>query len=1101
MKKNSFRFKRNRKAITALLICVGFVGIHPLAVFAEDDVNVVQTVQQQKQTITGIVKDATGEPVIGASVKEKGDPSNGVITDIDGNFRLSVPANATIEISFIGYQTASVKAISGKPLNIVLQENTEMLDEVVVVGYGTMRKKDLTGSVIQIRPDNLANEAPKTVQDVLRGTPGLNVGMDASAKGGGSLQIRGQRSLYTDGGHNDPLIILDGMMFYGELSELNPDDIAQIDVLKDASAAAVYGAKAANGVIIVSTKKGKNGKPMINFSTNWSFSTMGANRDVYDGEGYLKYRRDWYVAGTYGVNPETGAYEEYQADKKKYPAGYYDAPTQENLNKYGITLDQWRAYTNAGSDISDQEVWGATRLGLQGNSLANFLLGQTFDWYDHSFRTGLNQNYNVSMSGATDRVNYYFSLGYMDNEGVAVGNDYTTFRSNMKVNAKVTNWFEVGANVNFQERTDGDTTVDWGKQITENSPFASYRNENGELERFPMGNVSGNTGYNYDYRQQFKERESGYTVLNTILNAKLTLPFGITYAFNIAPRYQWYYYRSFQSSKDPDVTAGSASRNNGKRFDWSLNNTLTWDKTFLEKHHFTVTLVQEAEERRSWGDNLSANNLQPTDTLGFHYVKAGDKESSAFSSDDGHETADGMLARLFYSYDDRYMFTGSIRRDGYSAFGTSNPRATFYSTAFGWTFTNEKFFNWEPMSFGKLRFSWGQNGNRSLANPYIALADLGSGTGGTYGYVDASGNTTEYRYFTMNRLANTHLQWEKTTAWNIGLDFGFLNNRISGSVEYYHMPTTQMIMNQSLPGFSGFGSVTTNLGEVQNRGVEISLSTTNIKNDVLEWNTTIGFSFNKNEIKHLYYEYENVLNAQGEVIGTKERDDISNKWFIGQPIGAIWDYKVTGIWQKDEVEEAAKYGQRPGDPKVWNNPDNDKVNADGSVTIVYDNDDKQFLGQSSPKVNWSMRNEFTFFKDLTFSFNIYSKMGHKSLETDYLNKDNAGSKVTNGQNVYAKKGYWTVDNPTNEYGRLDAQGPSGVTTPGKLHNRSFIRLDNISLAYKLPKKFISRWSIEKAIISGSIKNVAVWAKDWKYWDPETGGLAPRTFNIGLTLTL
>lgn len=247
-----------------------------------------------------------------------------------------------------------------------------------------------------------------------------------------------------------------------------------------------------------------------------------------------------------------------------------------------------------------------------------------------------------------------------------------------------------------------------------------------------------------------------------------------------------------------------------------------------------MTLVQEAEERRSWGDNLSANNLQPTDALGFHYVKAGDKESSAFSSDDGHETADGMLARLFYSYDDRYMFTGSIRRDGYSAFGTSNPRATFYSTAFGWTFTNEKFFNWEPMSFGKLRFSWGQNGNRSLANPYIALADLGSGTGGTYGYVDASGNTTEYRYFTMNRLANTHLQWEKTTAWNIGLDFGFLNNRISGSVEYYHMPTTQMIMNQSLPGFSGFGSVTTNLGEVQNRGVEISLSTTNIK--MMCWN-------------------------------------------------------------------------------------------------------------------------------------------------------------------------------------------------------------------------------------------------------------------------
>ena len=690
----------------------------------------------------------------------------------------------------------------------------------------------------------------------------------------------------------------------------------------------------------------------------------------------------------------------------------------------------------------------------------------------------------------------------MNNEGIVKGNDYTTFRSNMKINANVTKWLEVGANVNFQERTDGDTTVDWASQITRNSPFAQYRDEEGNLERFPMGNIAGEAGFNHDWRQQWETKEAGYTVLNTIFTTKLHLPFGFQYAFNIAPRYQWYYSRTAHSSEDPSVETGSATRSNGKRFDWSLNNTITWDKIFADVHHFTVTLVQEAEERRKWSDKINANKLLPTDALGFHYIGIADKEASSFSSDDAHETADGMLARLFYSYDDRYMFTGSVRRDGYSAFGTSNPRATFFSTAFGWTFTNEKFFNWKPMSFGKLRFSWGENGNRQLADANIALANLGFGAGKTYGYINSSGNLVEYKYMAMSRLANSKLKWEKTTAWNIGLDFGFLDDRITGSIEYYHMPTTQMIMNQRIPQFSGFSSITSNLGEVQNRGVEISLNTTNIKNSVLEWNTTLGFSFNKNRIKHLYYEYEDVLDAEGNVIGTKESDDISNKWFIGKPIGVIWDYEVTGIWQKDEIEEAAKYGQRPGDPKVWNNPANDEYDADGNLTkIVYDNDDKKFLGQTSPKVNWSLRNDFKILKDFVVSFNIYSKMGHKSTSQNYLNGDNSASKITNGQNVYVKE-YWTPNNPTNEYGRLAAQGPSGVTTPNKVYDRSFIRLENVALSYNLPKKLISRWGIEKLTLSGSIKNGAVWSiHKWEYWDPETGSIAPRTFNLGLNLTL
>lgn len=1079
-----------KKIPLCLFLLSSTLVMTPLAIKAENGMQAVQ----QSVKIQGTVTDNSGEPIIGATVRVVGQ-NTATITDLDGNFTLLASKGSKLEVSYVGYQSQVVTATA--QTKIVLKEDSKVLNDVVVVGYGTMRKKDLTGSIIQINPSKLEAENVKTVQDVLRGTPGLAVGYSADAKGGGSLQIRGKSSLATDG---TPLIVLDGMQFYGELSEINPDDIGQIDVLKDASAAAIYGAKSANGVIIITTKKGKMGKPMIKASANWGFTTLGNNnRKVYDADGYTKYRRDWYVGQTYGTNPETGNYEEYVVDKDKYPVGYYENPN--DLGKYGIDLATWRSYSNENADVSDREVWG-NRLLLQGTTLENFLSNKTFDWYDHSFQTGFNQDYNVSVSGASDRVNYYLSAGFLNNEGVVVGNKYRAIRSNVKVNAKATKWLELGANINFQNRSADDTPVDWGKQITVNSPFANYRNpETNELEIYPMGNISGNKGWNYDFNQQYTEKDSGYTVFNSIFNAKVTLPFGISYQFNFAPRYQTYFYHSFNSSAHPDRTTGSATRNSGRRFDWSLNNTITWDKTFAKVHHVVMTLVQEAEERQSWSDNLNANNLTPSDALGYHYVKAGDKESSSFSSDDTHTTADGMLARLFYSYDDRYMFTGSVRRDGYSAFGTSNPRATFWSTAVAWAFTNEKFWKWSNiLSTGKLRLSWGQNGNRSIG-AYVALANLGTGMGGTMGYVDASGSTKEFRYLMMDRLANTNLRWEACTSWNVGFDFGFLNDRITGSIDYYFKPTTDMIMSQKLPGFSGFGSITTNLGRVENSGFEFALNTENIKTKDFSWNTTFGISYNKNRIKHLYYEYEDVVDSQGNVIGSKESDDISNGWFIDKPIGAIWTYKVTGIWQKNEAEEAAKYGQKPGDPKVWNNPDNDVYNEDGTVkTIVYDNDDKVFQGQTTAPWNWSMRNELKY-KDFTFAISMYSKMGHKSTSTAYMNNDNTGSHVTYDYNMYVKN-YWTVDNPTNEYARLGAAGPKGASSPAKVYDRSFVRIDNMSLAYNLPKSLISKWGIDRVSLSASINNVAVFSiHKWDYWDPETGSYAPRTFNLGVNITL
>ncbi len=1077
--------------------------------------------QNSQVTVTGKVEDAMG-PVIGASIVEKGVASNGTITDIDGNFSIKVNPNATLVVSFIGYKTVEIPVKGQRNVKATLQEDSEMLDEVVVVGYGTMRKKDLTGSVIQIRPEKLANEAPKTVQDVLRGTPGLNVGYDASAKGGGSMMVRGQRSVYqtdddiTKDTHNSPLIILDGMQFYGELSEINTEDIGQIDVLKDASAAAIYGAKGANGVIVVTTKKGKMGKPTINVSATLGVNTKSAYRDVFNASEYMQYREDWYKVGVDGKNPLTGVYEAYGrhkwvVDDNKTGEGHYERVTSlgyydrlSNIGRYGITEEQWMAYTANEAGELAQSVY-AKRLGLEDAVLRNYLAGNTHDWYDQTFRTGINQDYNASISGATERMSYYMSFGYQKNEGAVKGNDYNAMRANLKVSGKVTDWLEIGANVNFQDRSDGDIQVSlgtnyWDANMLRNSPYSDYRNEDGSLVQYPMGSTV-KRGYNYEFDRQYLDLDKGYTVLNTIFNAKVKLPFNITYDFNIAPRYEFFHNFYFMSADLPDSspTSRGVDREHSKRFDYSLNNTITWDYTFAQKHHVVLTLVQEAEERRYWNDKIEARNILPSDALGFHNTQNGTKDNSNFKTNDTHETAAAYLGRLFYSYDDRYMFTGSVRRDGYCAFGANNPWATFPSLSVAWSFVNEKFFKWEPMSTGKLRVSWGKNGNRQLKDPYLALSNLASGTGGTMGYFTGS-DYVDMKYLSVDRLRNSNLQWEKTSSWNFGLDFGFLNNRIGGSLEAYFMKTTDMIMNQRLPGFCGFGSVTTNLGEVQNNGFELSLNTINIQNKDFEWRTTFGFSYNKNQIKHLYYEYENILDAEGNIIGRKEQDDTSNKWFIGKSIGEIWDYKVTGIWQVDEVDEAAKVGQQPGDPKVENHyTDDDKINADGSRTPVYNDKDKQFLGTTNAPIRWSLRNEFTILKNIDFSFNLYSYMGHKSLEGYYLNNDNGGSLMTYGFNTF-KKNYWTIDNPSNTYARLEAKGPDGATGAQRLHNRNFIRLDNISLAYTLPQKLTKKWQIDRVKLYATVRNVATWAADWEYADPETGGLATRTYTFGLNLT-
>ena len=1008
-------------------------------------------------------------------------------------------------VTYIGYKTTEVKFTAGKPIKIVIEEDSKTLTETVVVGYGTMRKKDLTGSVVQINPNKIADQNPASVQDVLRGTPGLQIGYDASAKGtDASILLRGQNSLGTSA---SPLIVLDGMAFYGELSEINPDDIGQIDVLKDASSAAIYGAKAAAGVIIITTKKGKKGKPVINVSANLSVNNKSDYRDYFNTSDYLRYREDWYkMTYTYGQG-EDGLYGYYNAKNKNgdlaYPEGYFSNPA----NMTDSQKSAWAAATGAsGVGLSPDESYMslyARRLGMDVAPLVmqNFLAGKTFDWNDATFRTGLNQDYNASISGASDNVNYYISMGYVDNQGAVQGNDYNAFRANMKVNAKITDWFEVGANVNFQDRSDGDIQVSlgsnyWDSNMLRNSPFASMYTDDGGYQQYPMSGLPTNGGYNYYFDRQYYDLEKGYTVLNTIFNAKLTLPLGFTYQFNIAPRYQWFYDRYFMSADLPDSSPSSRGVNRGwgKNFDWNLNNTITWDRTFNKKHHVTVTLVQEAEEHRAWSDNIYARNLDPTDVLGFHYTSGANKEQSSFDTYDSHYTAASYLGRAFYSYDDRYMITGTFRRDGYAGFGANNPWGNFGSVGVSWNISNEKFMEGTSkwLDYAKLRASWGTNGNREFGDVYKTLANLALGSPMVYFF---DGKSTVVNSLSMDRIAAPNLQWEKTKAWNFGLDFAVLGNRLTGSIDYYFKKTTDMIMAQRLPSFTGFGSIAANLGEVQNQGVEISLNSTNIKTKNFVWTTSAGFSMNLNRINHIYYDYDE---------NGVEKDDTSNGWYIGHPIGEIWYYETDGVWQNtpEDIKEAALVGQKPGDIKVKNiHTEDDKILEDGTRVPVYNDKDKTFQGTTQPPIYWNIRNEFTFWNDFTFAFSLYSYMGHKSLAGYWLNQDNGGSQVTNCFNVPAKE-YWTPDNPTNKYGRIDAQGPNTGLSGGvsKLYNRNFVRLDEISLGYTLPRKWTRKLMLDRVRVTASCHNVCTFSS-WEYGDPETGGLATRTFTFGLNVTL
>lgn len=1015
--------------------------------------------QQGQLTIRGTVKAADGSPIDGASVVVTR-TKQGTSTDVDGNFEFEVPSGTTgtLTITHAAYQTQTVN-ISNQNLQITMQANAENLDEVVVVGYGTQKRKDLTGAVASVQAEKLEKEAPRSIQDLLRGNAaGIVIGQGNTAKGDADLLVRGRGTLKAGA---SPLNVVDGVIFDGTFADINPNDIASIDILKDASATAVYGARAANGVVLITTKRGATGKPNITLNGNFGFVENSYMPKVMSGQEFLAYRYD------YEMGKRTQSYHD------QFPEMFVDPRKLTNVDQLA-----WYNYDQKDlvSSVTEEQLLRSwlSRLEMRSPEIENYLIGKETNWQDLVFHKGIQQDYTASISNKTDNLNYYFSLNHVDREGFIVGNRFKNFRTRMNLESKITNFLKVGTNANFATRNEGFLQADWGQSAII-PPFASNNidDPNSLYRRLPTGDV---TPVNPFFDNMFRNRVDRYNTLNATIYGIITLPYGFEIQSNFTPSFIWREYYNHDSSLNPEWAAkgGSAERTFQRTYNWQIDNVLRWKKTFGE-HNFEVTLLQNAEKGQYWSTKATSSNFVPSDILEWHRIQAGTVPLN--ESNDTYRTGDALMGRLFYSFKDTYLFTASVRRDGYSAFGSQNPRATFPALAFAWNFSNEKFMeatkSW--LDYGKLRLTWGRNGNRDIPQ-YDALSDM---TSGLHPYIDSKGNVYLGSQLYVNRMANLGLKWENKASYNFGLDFAILKNRISGAIDVYSATTHDLLVDRELPEIIGFSSVAANLGELKSSGIDLSITGNIIQNDAFNWSSNFIFMKNRRKIVTLYGDMIDVLDEEGNVIGQREADDIKNRWFIGQDPDRIWDYERNGIWQENELEEADKYGLQPGDFKYIDQ------NGDGVMTDA----DRIFQRYKTPRFRWSWRNDFNY-KNFNLSVFVYSNWG----QTDGFNRAANNSNFADRTTDYVMP-RWTPENPIDNYARI---GSKNIGT--NYINKSFIRLENISLSYLVPSNLIEKISVRNLRVSASVRNAAMWAPHWEFGDPE-GFPVPRTYNLSLNFSL
>lgn len=1025
--------KKNLKLICCVLSCILLFTNHVSAI-PEVLPTTNTTIDQQTNTIQGTITDENGEPIIGASIIEKG-TTNGVISDIDGNFSLTVPRNAILSISYIGYESTEIQITNQRTINIVLREDVKALDEVVVVGYGTMKKSDLTGAVSRVTLDDKSSLPNMSLAQALSGTmAGVNLTSKGMAGGSADLSIRGQTTLSAN---KNPLIVLDGIIYNGELNDLNVSDIEFIDVLKDASAAAVYGSRSANGVIIISTKKGKTEKPKIAFNAYYG-TQFETNHPVkyMNGDQYALRLTDYY----------------YQQSLYKWYATY---PSGNNPDR--------PPYPN----ISDREEIAST-LRTQ-EERENYLAGREIDWFDVVMRDNpIIQNYDLSYSGSTDKVNYYFSGSYTGEEGILVNDQWERFTFNSKIDGKVTDWMSVGFNVNYSYQDYSGLEPEL-KDVRGASPLAN--NDLGSPDDY----VTYLTGESYMPHPLWRTKASNEDIRNSLFfvaNTKINIPFvkGLSYDFNYSNTYWNRKNNSFYpvSTKEGITNNGKAEKIPEETRSWIFNNIITYLRTFGD-HSVNATLLYSREKYMGEKYNFTAENFD-NDALGYYNMALGTKLSTKDNTK-WQETGVSYMGRANYTYKNRYMATATVRRDGFSGFGVNSKYVTLPSFSLGWVTSEEQFMESLNWLYLKLRLSYGQNGNQG-AGRYTSLAKMKNDS---YVY---NGSTGIGVYPNHDELGNSSLAWEKTSSFNLGIDFGLLDNRrISGSVDIYTSKTTDVLVKRKLPYSSGYEQGWTNIGGVKTKGIDLELRSNNLTTRDINWTSAFTFSLSRDEISKLY--------------GNGGDSDVGNKWFVGESVEAVYDYNIIGMWTEEDLfnktwsynEKGEVVGYTPGQiypgwaPGQWKYED---LNGDG---VIDPDNDRKVLGTKAENFRFSFSNTFAY-KNWSLYFMLNSVQGGNGYyvlnNADYLNVASRSDDVYR-LNQPATRQYWTPENGvTNATGIYNSQPQNGDI----FQNRGFVRLQDISLMYKFsPKILKALGGFEYLQLYVSGKNLYTWT-NWKGWDPE-----------------
>lgn len=1021
-----------------------------------------QDLSAQERQVSGTVTDTQGEALIGVSVSVKGS-TVGTVTDFDGKYVLSVPGNAKIlEAKYIGMKTAEIP-ITGTVINIEMKEDHSQLDEVVVIGYGTIKKNDLTGSVGSVSSDNITAKGTTSVMESLQGqVAGVDISQNSSRAGGGfDIQIRGKSSLQGD---SKPLYVVDGIVTDG-IDFLNPADIERLDVLKDASSTAIYGSRATNGVVMITTKQGKaggEGRVSVSYDGYYGVRSTARMPDFMSGDEFSDYR-----------------FARYTTLKSK----------TDGIPVYEMTSGNLSNFWNSNSEVMKRK----------------FAEKDYTNWPDLVTQTGSQQNHFISINGGSKMTSYRIGLGYQDEEGIFVNDTYKRYNIKGSVDSKISDKVTVGLTTNLAM-----TEKDFGSKnavlnsFRTNPYFIPYDKE-GNLVLLPGGKeIFESTGQFSSIVNPLIDMKNAvnntkrYDILANFY-AQYTPTSDITLKTTFSPSYyhdRQGIYNGVNTAARYSIGTSGAEVINQDRFTYTWDNQVNYQKSWGD-HDFNGMYLFSVYENVYNKDFISVTDM-PFDA-GFHNLGSATTVEDKGSSYVKYAMLSHAL-RFNYTYKGKYLATVSSRWDGSSKFSSGNRWGMFPSLALAWRASEESFLKNDYLSNLKLRFSFGYTGNNGVVGAYSTQSLASTKYWYDFGGTLANG-------FGPNGIVYRDLTWEKSREFNFGVDFGFFNGRINGSVDYYNKLSKDLLMDREMPYEIGATSkMWDNVGKVRNSGVEVALTTVNVATKDWKWTTSFTFAANKNSIVELY--------------GKKEDLD-GNKWFIGQPIDVSYGYKVTGVWTAAEAAEAAKYGQYEGQAKIL---DVDKPYSIGSEDMV-------ILGHAEPDWTGNLTSNL-YWKDFDFSFSIYSKQGSHVYSpfmtefTDYKDRGRsklkidyyipAGAPILNADGTVGvstgnnSQAYPYPNNSGSGYGGGVHWGTS-ATTAGAYSNQivdaSFVKVKNITFGYNIPKNLLSKAGVSSLRVYMNILNPFVFT-DYKGFDPEwagasvsdgSGGPSSVTYQFGVNL--